>query len=288
MMENRLVRVATGMPRLDAGLEGGVPENSVVLVSGKAGAGKSTFGAQVLYNGATKYGEAGVLLSFNDPARKIRENMASLGTPIEDLEAKGLLTISLVNPLQIELFAKQESIVIAELLHATNAKRIFIDSLTSFELMFKNDYERMVYTARLLSEIVKQGCTIFISSEAEGDRFSKFGIAEALVDGIIYLRLDPREQPPRTLEIIKMRATKHPLTPLPFSIGQGGMDFGQQSQPGVTHLSVRDIRQAAKYEPVLRQGEEGASPPKEGEIGDGLQSMRKRSFVREKIGKALK
>jgi len=172
----RIARVATGISRLDAGLEGGVPVNSVVLVSGRAGAGKSTFGTAFLYNGAVKYNEPGVLLSFNDPPHKIRENMASLGMPLEPLEEKGLFTISLVNPLQIELFAKQESIVIAELLHATKAKRIFIDSITSFELMFINDYERMVYTARLLNEIGKQGCTIFVSSDAEADKYSKFGI----------------------------------------------------------------------------------------------------------------
>jgi len=41
-------RVATGIPGLDALIEGGLPQGSVTLVSGGAGCGKTIFCSQYL------------------------------------------------------------------------------------------------------------------------------------------------------------------------------------------------------------------------------------------------
>ncbi|MFH1442772.1 MAG: ATPase domain-containing protein, partial [Candidatus Micrarchaeota archaeon] len=59
-------RVPTGIPGLDELIEGGFEKGSVILVVGDTGTGKSTFAMQYLYNGATKYKEPGVYLTFEE------------------------------------------------------------------------------------------------------------------------------------------------------------------------------------------------------------------------------
>ena len=44
-------RIPTGIPKFDELIEGGFPENSMILLVGYPGAGKTTFSAQFLYNG---------------------------------------------------------------------------------------------------------------------------------------------------------------------------------------------------------------------------------------------
>ena len=47
--------VSTGVEGLDSILSGGLTERSTVLVSGNPGTGKSIFGIQYLYTGATDH-----------------------------------------------------------------------------------------------------------------------------------------------------------------------------------------------------------------------------------------
>ncbi|MFA0735466.1 MAG: hypothetical protein OGMRLDGQ_001966, partial [Candidatus Fervidibacter sp.] len=46
-------RITTGIPGLDIVLDGGLVEGATVLVQGLPGAGKTTFGLQFIYHGAT-------------------------------------------------------------------------------------------------------------------------------------------------------------------------------------------------------------------------------------------
>jgi len=43
-------RVPTGIPKFDELIEGGFPNNSMILLVGYPGAGKTTFSAQFIYN----------------------------------------------------------------------------------------------------------------------------------------------------------------------------------------------------------------------------------------------
>ena len=58
------IRIVTGIPGFDKLCEGGLIDDSLNLVIGNAGAGKTTFLLQFLYNGATKFNERGIYVSF--------------------------------------------------------------------------------------------------------------------------------------------------------------------------------------------------------------------------------
>ncbi|MEM3798329.1 MAG: ATPase domain-containing protein, partial [Candidatus Bathyarchaeia archaeon] len=56
--------VPTGVEGLDAVLGGGFPKNSLIVLVGCPGSGKTIFSAQFLYRGCVDYGDKGVYVSF--------------------------------------------------------------------------------------------------------------------------------------------------------------------------------------------------------------------------------
>ncbi|HLC65734.1 MAG TPA: ATPase domain-containing protein [Candidatus Nanoarchaeia archaeon] len=57
-------RIKTGIKGFDELVQGGFPEGSSTLITGSPGTGKSIFGLQYIYNGAIKYKERGLYLTF--------------------------------------------------------------------------------------------------------------------------------------------------------------------------------------------------------------------------------
>lgn len=81
--------VPTGIKGLDNVLGGGFPRNSIIIVAGNPGTGKTIFSAQFIYCGATEYGENGVYVSFAESRESFIENMKQFGFDFEKLESEG-------------------------------------------------------------------------------------------------------------------------------------------------------------------------------------------------------
>jgi len=59
-------------------------------VLGRSGAGKTTFKASFIYQGAIRYGEEGVYVGLGEPKDKFMRNMLKLGMDFYELGRKGL------------------------------------------------------------------------------------------------------------------------------------------------------------------------------------------------------
>jgi KaiC/GvpD/RAD55 family RecA-like ATPase len=86
-------RVRTGISGLDAILSGGIPRGNVILVEGAIGTGKTTFGTEFVYRGATEFGEPGVIVVFEISPDKLTRDAAGLGWDLRALEERQLLRI---------------------------------------------------------------------------------------------------------------------------------------------------------------------------------------------------
>lgn len=86
--EEKMVR--SGIDGLDEVLGGGFDAGNIILLAGSPGSGKSVAAAQFIYNGAVKYGEAGLYLSFNESRSDFLRNMARLGMDFQRLEEEGM------------------------------------------------------------------------------------------------------------------------------------------------------------------------------------------------------
>jgi circadian clock protein KaiC len=63
-----LAETPTGIAGFDAVTLGGLPTGRPTLICGEAGSGKTMFASTFLVNGATRFGEPGVFMSFEERA----------------------------------------------------------------------------------------------------------------------------------------------------------------------------------------------------------------------------
>ncbi|MEM3399776.1 MAG: ATPase domain-containing protein [Candidatus Micrarchaeia archaeon] len=217
-----MIRVKTGIPGLDRALNGGLIGSRCMHIVGTVGTGKSILAAQFLYMGAVEYGEPGVYLSLDEKPERIKENMLEFGWDFEKLERQNRLRVDFFTPLEVQQYARQESIAITNMIRSVNAKRFVVDTVSTFSLMFRGDYEKRLYISKLVDEILKKGCTLLLLSDAPYEQ--KPSIIDVLADGLITLRIKEKgKKLVRTLEIVKMRGTLHLTGELPMEITTKGI-----------------------------------------------------------------
>jgi circadian clock protein KaiC len=75
----------TGIQGLDEITNGGLPKGRATLVCGGAGSGKTLFATSFLINGAKRFGEPGVLVTFEENGDELAGDVASLGFDLPGL-----------------------------------------------------------------------------------------------------------------------------------------------------------------------------------------------------------
>ncbi len=231
-------RVKSGIPGLDELIEGGYVENDVILVTGGPGTGKTTFGVQYLMGGILDYNEPGVLVVMEETPSRIIRNMWRFGWDIEKLVSQKKMKLIYANPFTYTKFVKTlENSPVSSIaarknigdtfrqiqaeVEAINAKRLFIDSITSLEIV--TDQSEIRHT---VSEFIKNlellDCTTLISSEIQGKQ--PFSVEEYLSSGVIRLHVLRIEgSRVKAIEILKMRGVKHDETLHPYEIKEKGI-----------------------------------------------------------------
>jgi circadian clock protein KaiC len=218
-------RTPSGIPGLDELISGGFEREGTALVMGDAGCGKTTFLAQFLYNGALQYNEPSVLLSFEEPGASIIKHMGRYGFDFAALEKQGVFTSINYRPHEVKKLVDEGGGLIWDTISSIGAKRLAIDSLTSYAMLFESLYQAREAELLLFELLRKWKCTTLLS--AEGINTEKMRITtgmEYLSDGVILLH-HPRYQSGRyrAIEILKMRGCKHSekLCPYEFVEGEG-------------------------------------------------------------------
>jgi KaiC/GvpD/RAD55 family RecA-like ATPase len=232
--------VNTSIPGLDELIEGGFVENDVILITGGTGSGKTTFGIQYLMGGIIDYNEPGIYVTMEETPVRVIRNMWRFGWDMEQMVRENMLKIIQLNPVQYKDFVRQDKHHAAirldteghmlenmmdqlqSTIHEINAKRLFIDSITSFKV---NPEESIVRfrIMELIKNLENLDCTTLASSEIiEYD--GKFTVEEYLCQGVIKLHVfrvaGNRE---RVIEILKMRGIKHDELLHPYSITNTGI-----------------------------------------------------------------
>jgi len=212
-MFKKLKRVPSGISGFDELIEGGFEKNSTILVAGSAGTGKTTFGLQFLYYGAVKYNEPGILISFEESKESYYRHNAEYGWNFEELEKKGLFRVLEYKPHQVGRLLEQGGGPIKDAIQQMKAKRLVIDSITSYGLLFKDEYQQRESILRFFELIKKWDCTsIIISEMSPKEAETTKGSVGFLVDAVISLYYEKKEEKDvrvHSLEILKMRGTRH-------------------------------------------------------------------------------
>jgi circadian clock protein KaiC len=227
-----LEKAPTGISGLDQILGGGLPRDRVTLVAGAAGAGKTLLGMNFLVAGARKYGEPGVLMTFEESASKVALNVRSLGFDIDELERTGQLVVLAfrVDPSEIvqagafdfePIFA-----ILDDAIKQVGAKRIVLDTIEVIFGAFGNDTIVRAELIRLVRWLDERGVTVVLTGERGnkgGDGLTRHGIEEYVTDCVIVL--DHRvtaEISTRRLRVVKYRGSAHGTNEYPFLISAHG------------------------------------------------------------------
>ena len=218
-------RVPTGIPGLDNVMEGGFRKNTVNLIGGGAGCGKSIFCMQFLKNGIDMYNEPCVYVSFEESTTKILNDFKIFNWNLDGKIQQKKLVLMHYTPEQVEKVLESGGGIIRDVIESINAKRVIIDSLTAFALLHKDELARRKAVLQLFEMLNNWKCTVLVTSEQEPDpEKHESTILEFEVDGVILLynirKGDIRE---RSLEIFKMRATRHAAKIFPMTIDDNGM-----------------------------------------------------------------
>jgi circadian clock protein KaiC len=204
-------QVYTGIPGVDEMLGGGLPKNSVCIVSGSPGIGKSNFAMQFLYNGAVQYGEPGIYLTVEDLADNVRRYAKGFGWDIDKLEKENKIAIiSQSIHSRDESHGYGSSETLGEAVSRIGAKRIVLDSVTLFKYLFKDDIARRVNILNFIKQVKEAGCTTFMVAEQhESTSDISYLDEHFLADGVILLFWSRhKEKNERCFKVVKLRGNK--------------------------------------------------------------------------------
>lgn len=212
-------RVPSGIPGLDDLLEGGFIPNSIVMISGEAGSGKTILCTQFIWN-ALCLGENGVYVTLQQPPQEIKNDVATFGRDFDIAEKKDQVRIVYADPQDL----KKLVVLILKNIKEINAKRLVIDSISLIGEQTREVRKSLTYLVR---ELKRLGVTTLMTSEIEEgtNKLSRFGIEEFIVDGVIVLQYMKYAagNVPRSLFIKKMRRTRHGMDIYPFDITDKGL-----------------------------------------------------------------
>ncbi len=240
-------RVKTGIKGLDELIEGGLPKGFSFLLLGGPGTGKTTFGVQYLYKGATEYGENGMYVTFDEPPYSITSNSQRYGWDLLDIEKKGKIAFVDASPIKRDARAgtfvppslgqsflgaakfKIEDVLAAvkEVKAKVNAKRCVIDSISALTLQYKDDFEIRQQTLHLIKDLTEMDLTTIMLAENPEDRqdMTRFGAEAFLAQGVIVLHMyRVEESNVKALEVRKMRGAKHTDRLCPYRITGEGIE----------------------------------------------------------------
>lgn len=208
-------RVKTAIPGVDEMTGGGLLEESVVIVAGSPGIGKSNFAMQYLVNGAEKFDEPGVYITVEDTPENIRAYGKDFGWDIEKLEREGKIAL-VAQPIYSDNkggkkeAGKRRHETLGEAIRRVNAKRVVLDSVTLFKYLFQDEISRRVNLLNFIKQVKDSKCTtLMVAEQHESSDQIRYLDEHFLADGLILLFWSRhRDKNERCFRVVKLRGSK--------------------------------------------------------------------------------
>ena len=216
----------TGVNALDEVLEGGLYPSSVSLVIGHPGVGKTTFGAQFVYEGL-KNGEKGVYVSFVESKADFYRHMRELGLDFEKYEKSGEFIFMEAAPISSIKDLEPSLSLIFETVYKNEAKRLVIDSISAILSILESSRARFILQSTLVRPLKNLGVTmLFIIDFQYGRSTAGFGFEEFVADNVFkMMNKYVKGRIKRVFVISKLRENPLYRVAYEFVIGKGGIKF---------------------------------------------------------------
>jgi circadian clock protein KaiC len=227
-------RVATGIKNFDSLIEDGFEKNSTNLIVGSSGSGKTIFAVEFLIEGIKK-GENCLYITFEEGKDEFYSNMLDFGWDLAKYEKEGKFFFLEYTPEKVRTMLEEGGGTIESVVLTKKIKRIVIDSITSFELLFEKELEKRESALSLFNMLSKWDCTSLLTYEGTPSPEKKVTsrVLDFESDSIVLLYfVREKKQRNRYLEVLKMRGTKHSLFIYPFTIEKSGIVVSDKTYEG--------------------------------------------------------
>jgi circadian clock protein KaiC len=280
-----LPKAPTGIAGLDELTGGGLPRGRPTLVCGSAGSGKTLFAVHFLVHGATRFGEPGVFMSFEERAEEIVQNVASLGFDLPALVAGKRVALDHVSIERGEIEETGEYdldglfVRLAHAIDSVGARRVVLDTIEALFAGLSNATILRAELRRLFRWLKDRGLTAIVTGERAGrDTLTRQGLEEYVSDAVILLDHRVHDQvSTRRLRIVKYRGSSHGTNEYPFLIDERGISVLPVTSLRLAHRAVTDrIRTGVPQLDAMLTGKgyyRGSSVLVTGTAGSGKSSL---------------
>ena len=223
-------RLRTGVPGLDEMMGGGIPDGDVVMLTGPAGSGKTTFATQFVAEGLSQH-ESCVVAVFEEYPEAYLSRAKTLPVDFSKMIEEDRLAVIYLRPLDLSVDEMLAEIFAA--VKRLGATRVVIDSLSGFEIAlaptFRIDFRESLY--RLVGALTATGVTIMMTAEViepfPGGQFTTERVSFVTDDILVQRLVEIDGHLRKVLAVVKMRGSEHATDFRAYNLTPRGAVLGE-------------------------------------------------------------
>ncbi len=250
IQRSSMKRITLGNKELDRMTGGGLFRDSIILVSGPTGTGKTTMSTTFVDSGCNN-GERCILFAYEESQNQLVRNGLSWGVDLTKHINKGLLRVVCRYP---ETMGPEDHLLfIKDQLEDFKPNRLVVDSLSAMERVLSlNSFRDFVISLTSYTKL-KEIAGLFTSTSKTllgGESITEAHIS-TLTDAIVILRyVEMHGEMRRGITVIKMRGSNHEKEIREFEIGNNGINIKEpfSGVEGIMTGMARSIILAEEYE----------------------------------------
>lgn len=221
------LRISSGNPELDRMCGGGFFRDSIILVSGATGTGKTLMTTEFIAGGYSA-GERCLLFAFEESREQLFRNALGWGVDFEKMEAEGRLRVMCVYPETAGL--EDHLIGMKEAVEKFKPNRMAVDSLSALERVatLRGFREFVISFTSFIKHHEIAGLFTSTTPTLMGGTSVTETHISTITDSIILLRyVEMHGEMRRGLTVLKMRGSGHDKEIREFGISAEGMNIGK-------------------------------------------------------------
>ncbi len=215
-------KMSAGHPAIDTVLGGGIPRNSLYVLTGPPGAGKTILAQQISFTAAKAGSRVVYFTNVSEPHSKIIEHIRSFDFYIPDLVGDRIQMYNITSQVRNKGF-KETLDFIVDTIRSEKVDLVVIDSFRGLKHVLDINARARGAIFDAAAQLSILGCTSLLVGEytpLEVQTEPEFAIA----DGIIHLRhATEGAQEQRSLRIDKMRGVRYLGGEHSFEINDSGI-----------------------------------------------------------------